>query len=244
MEVIDFLKSEEFLRIKKLMGISDEEPVSSDDPELEINAEGVFHRGERKILYIRDQAQYGDKPHEYKFHLAGCTTLAQMQKKNQYNKYVVSLRTDGKFTVNRIIDNRAVETEEELHVCKHCLQRLNWQSYKYVDTDLKNFIYENFSIEEFFRITGDNSGFYYDVPEENEITARLNVYPPDWEKISRRMKAKYNYTCQECGKRILRAGGLHVHHKNGMKWDCRESNLVVLCIDCHQAKHNHKIRRT
>ena len=217
MEVINFLESEEFLRIKKLMGISDDDKInftleiSADDPNLKISGDGTWkYNGRRVILYIRDQAQYGEKKSNYKFHIANCPTLALMRKKNQYDKYVVSTETTGIFKVNRIINNRPVESEEKLHVCKHCLKKLNWQNYKFVD---------------------------------DEITARLNVYPSNWDEISRRMKEKYHYTCQECGKMIFKPGGLHVHHKNALKWDCRESNLVVLCTDCHQAKHNHKIKK-
>ena len=250
MEVIDFLKSEEFLRIKKLMGISDEDTrsftleISADDPNLKISGDGIFYGKNRKILYIRDQAQYGEKKSNYKFHIAGCQTLSLMRNSNRDGKYVVSEETTGIFKVNRIINNDKVEVEEKLHVCKHCLRSLNWKGYNSADINLKNFIYENFSIEEFFKVmSDDNSGLFDYIPVDNEITARLNVYPSNWDEISRRMKAKYHYTCQECGKIIFKPGGLHVHHKNALKWDCRESNLVVLCTDCHQAKHNHKIKK-
>ena len=251
MDVINFLESEEFLRIKKIMGISDDDKInftleiSADDLNLKISSDGTWeYNGRRVILYIRDQAQYDEKKSNYKFHIANCPTLALMRKKNQYDKYVVSTETTGIFKVNRIINNRPVESEEKLHVCKHCLKKLNWQNYKFVDDETKNFIYENFSIEEFFKVmSDDNSGLFDDIPVDNEITARLNVYPSNWDEISRRMKEKYHYTCQECGKIIFKPGGLHVHHKNALKWDCRESNLVVLCTDCHQAKHNHKIKK-
>jgi len=240
MEKIDFLNCDEFKLIKKLMGISDEDKtgftmdISADNPNLEISSDGIFYKGRRVILYIRDQAQYGDKTSEYKFHLIDCATLKAMRKQNRYDKYVVSTSTTGKFKVNRIINNRSVESEEKLHVCKHCLRRLNQQGY--------NFIYENFSIEEFFRVmNGDNSGNFSYLPNGNDITDPLNVYPKNWSEISRSLKKKYNYTCQECGKQ---SPLLHVHHKNGRKNDCRESNLEVLCIDCHQAKHNHNIMRT
>ena len=252
LDAIDFLQSEEFLRIKKLMGISDEDKkiftleISADDPDLKITGEGFFYRGRRVILYIRDQAQYGDKKTEYKFHITGCQTLDKMRKTNQYGKYVLSTKTDGIFIVNRIINNQGVESEEELHVCKHCLQKLNWKNYKYTDNDTKKYIYENFSIEEFFKIMdGDNSTDFDDIPADNEFSARLNVYPKNWNEISRRMKEKFKYTCQQCHKNFSRYERktqlLEVHHKNGLKWDCRNENLEVLCQSCHQSKHNHKI---
>ena len=243
MEKIDFLNCDEFKLIKKLMGISDNDKteftmdIRADDPNLEISSEGIFYNGRRVILYIRDQVQYGDKINEYKFHLVDCATLKAMRNQNRYGKYVVSTSTSGKFKVNRIINNRPVESEERLHVCKHCLRRLNQQGY--------NFTYENFSIEEFFRIMNENNSDNFQIlPDENDLTAPTNIYPKNWDEISRRLKEKYNYICQECHRNFSDCKSLlHVHHKNGRKNDCRESNLEVLCYDCHQAKHNHKIIR-
>lgn len=243
MEKIDFLNCDEFKLIKKLMGISDKDKtdftivISADDKNLKRTPTGFFYKGRRVILYIRDQAQYGDKISEYKFHLIECATLKAMRNQNRYGKYVVSTSTTGIFKVNRIINNRSVESEEELHVCKNCLRRLNQQGY--------NFTYEDFSIEEFFRVmNGDNSGNFSYLPNGNDLTDPLNVYPENWNEISRRLKEKYNYTCQECHRNFSNCKSqLQVHHKNERKNDCRESNLEVLCIDCHQAKHNHKITR-
>ena len=67
MDAINFLESEKFLRIKRLMGISDKSntnftlEIPADDPNLKFTEDGFFYKDRRVILYIRDQVQYGDK---------------------------------------------------------------------------------------------------------------------------------------------------------------------------------------
>ena len=203
--------------------------------------DGIFHNGQRIILYIRDQAQYfKDRKTEYKFHVAGCTTLKAMIKKGHYAKYVLKREINNIFKVNLIIDNKPVEKEMELHICKNCLHKLNWKGYK--NASAKNKIYENFSIEEFFHSVGnDNQKNFEIIPNYTDATAPPNVYPPNWGIISTVIRTEAGYICEGCGRIFTDGHGLQVHHRNGIKNDCSRSNLEVLCAACHQKKHSHKI---
>lgn len=69
----------------------------------------------------------------------------------------------------------------------------------------------------------------------------------DYQKIIRpRILERDNFTCQECGKKVVNQRHLHVHHikQDGQKdgyfnnnADNSDSNLITLCILCHSAKH-------
>jgi len=58
----------------------------------------------------------------------------------------------------------------------------------------------------------------------------------DWKKLIKRIYARDNYTCQECGKK---GGLLNAHHI--IPWaisknDC-DDNLITLCVSCHAKIH-------
>ena len=221
--------------------------ISVDDEHFEATDEGLFYRGRRVLLYIRDQSiQYASKYNSgYKYHLTWCKTLEDMKQRGRLNKYVVSTNTDGYFQINFVSDGEIVDkSTEELHVCKNCLNALNWKGYSETYGRGKSQIYESFDLDEFFRYYHeDNASNFEIIPNQTDLTAPPNVYPPDWAVISRRYKSLKDMRCELCGRRFNSTRELHVHHRDGVKSNVNPSNLVVLCTQCHQKQHmDHVIR--
>ena len=166
-----------------------------------------------------------------------------MSTQGKSEKYVVSIRTDGIFKLNYTNGKKILKTvKKKLDICRHCLQKINWKNYKFVSEREKKIIFKNFSIEEYFQtVNDDNSKNFSTLPDYDEETAPPNIYPENWKIISKMLRTEAGYICSDCGKKILEPGKLHVHHRNSIKQDCFRSNLQVLCADCHQKRHNHKI---
>jgi len=204
-----------------------------DFKDIGINKEDeTFEFAGRKVLvYIRDRKQaIYDKYGSPKFHIANCDTLKKAITDGNFNKYVVSTKTDGTFKI-RILPN-GNERLEKLNVCKNCLDWLNYKKYAELNNkQQKNNICNEFSIADFFeqyKITDISQ------PKHSDDTAPTNDYPKNWDAISHQKKWVKRFTCERCGINLETTPKfLHVHHVNRKKYDNRPENLTVLCVDCH-----------
>lgn len=127
------------------------------DKNFSIKNNELFYKNTKVLLYIRDQAMYG-QPEDalknyksaYKFHLSWCQTLQTMFNSGKYEKYVVSTRQDDVLLVRAIgSNNKVYESEQKLHVCRYCLSTLNYKGYRYATKAQKDKIYNEFSLKEF-----------------------------------------------------------------------------------------------
>ena len=203
------------------------------------------YNGNTVILYIRDQNYnpfYGDSKSQYKFHIAMCQQLQTFKKQEKYDKYVVTNKRNNKFLIKYIYQNKVhKDVEEELHICKHCLDILKWKGYhKKMPNNQKDITVGEFSIEEFFEEYG-----YSLIAEKPKYTAENappNEYNDDWPEVSRRQREQVLWKCEECGNSFYKVSYrrfLDTHHKNTLKYDDRPENLKVLCIKCHLEEPNH-----
>ena len=64
---------------------------------------------------------------------------------------------------------------------------------------------------------------------------------PRWQKKRLEVLQQYGFSCQECG---AEEQELHVHHKRyyaGREpWEYKDTEMMVLCNDCHQQLHDAK----
>jgi len=167
----------------------------------------------------------------YKYHIYKCKTISEMFNLGRKHRYKVNSRDDGTFFFTftdfrgRVI--KRVENQK-LNVCKNCLR-------KYLNRYPTDIDVKNFNLKEFHR---KNMGFFdFDTSElEKGESATPNVYSKNWNIISKKIKEKRGYICENCGFRPSNSYEkkfIHTHHINGNKQNNFEDNLRVLCIKCH-----------
>jgi hypothetical protein len=263
MNIPDFKNFEPFNNLRALMNASLIEGFTLSDPsalsmadfevmrttgkdvnlsELKVLNDGTLsYKNTRVLLHIRDIAIYGDREDRNtlpKFHISDCSTLKNMRENNRFNRYVISIRVDGKFTINFIKNNKEITEIKPLNVCMNCLELLSYKNF--TNNSEKRKIRDNFSIKEFFTLYPRT--LIKAKPSHTSATAPINKYPKEIEKISYEYRESRNFICESCkinlNKKELRKF-LHTNHKNGSKYDCKSSNLEALCIYCHANKPFH-----
>ena len=219
--------------------------ISGDDVEFDTDGT-ITYLGRRVAVYIRDQ--YGSRDSEpdrlNKVHVADCSTLQHMRRQGRYERYVVTTRTDGLFSVNFLgafgSAIRAEGVECRLYVCINCLRRLNYKNYNQCGPSEHREIRECFSLGEFYSVCNSRISI---LPSETDWSAPVNEYTDDWPAVRRRVRERANWRCSTCnvylGDENMRRF-LHVHHLNGLRCDNRIVNLRCLCIVCHVEEPQHQ----
>lgn len=264
MNLPDFGKFKPFVDLRRSMGASEAvwvaqawDAVDGDDlvrqlrttgievediSEITTASDGTFeYKGEKVLVYIRDQISYSGRERVYKFHISHCRTISDAFASNRESRYVVSSRDDGRFVVNRFSGERLVEEHvlRELSVCKNCLKNLEYQGYSDHHGAKSLAVYRRFDLEAFFEEYGGSR--IVRKPLHSDTSAPLNVYTPDFSSTSKTIRQQHGYKCDACGLGLTQHPQfLHVHHRNADKSDNRITNLTVLCIGCHAEEPMHR----
>jgi predicted transcriptional regulator len=80
--------------------------------------------------------------------------------------------------------------------------------------------------------------FYAKKEKNNRWLGGLSYidYPRKWFiKIRESIRKRDNYKCQLCNKK-----GKHVHHIDYNKNNCKENNLITLCLSCHLTTNSNR----
>jgi hypothetical protein len=196
------------------------------------------------IVYIRDVAEYGARISMPKYHLAMCDTLNKMIEEGRYKKrYVVATRDDGRFSIQRIRGDISVKTDEPLNVCQQCLDELKYKSFSLRMAQIaRAAAVREFSLKGFFEEFGKSC--VWAMPKFDAVHAPANIYSPQFYRISKAIKQKRGYRCEQIDCRIdlsepKNQRFLHAHHIDADKSDSHSSNLKLLCIRCHALEFQH-----
>lgn len=208
----------------------------------------LAYKDRRVLLYIRDVSVFGGRQTRQdrnpRYHVSNCSTLQEMRASNRIERYVVAARDDGQFQVNFIRERSSVESSIiALRICQNCLSQLGWQGFGYhLARPAREQIVGAFTPRMFFEAYPRD--LVFDADLEDEDTAPLNGYTEDFPEIANSIKRSLDYRCEQCHLDLssyqLRRH-LHVHHKNGQKFNNARSNLIALCLRCHanQPGHGH-----
>ncbi len=84
--------------------------------------------------------------------------------------------------------------------------------------------------------------------DQSGYDSSTNRYPPDWDARRSAVQKRDDWTCQDCGVKSGPHAGddgvvLDVHHQTPLSegGSNRFSNLITLCVDCHNNRHEHDI---
>ncbi len=196
--------------------------------------------GEQIVIYIKDTRQNKYTLLHYpeeakKFHIAECSTIGQMRRSGRFERYVATIRQDGKFLVEAT--DAKEEFEAPLHVCMNCLRRLDWKGCENLDWNIIRRLRKDFSLQDFF---AEYITFFPSKPRYTDRTAPPGGYTRNWSRLSDAIKRKRGWRCDECSVNLSHHRHLlHGHHKNGVTSNNRQENIAVLCLLCHSEQPYH-----
>ena len=196
---------------------------------------GVFDfMGQQVIVYMPNQAEkineVLDEPKSGScFHLAECKVIEEKRMKTSLADHFIINRVDGVFPVYGIdpVTKKKVKGSSALHVCRYCLEILNYKGYFYLPFSKKKAITEPFDFEAFFENYTSHFKPVLWAKEKSESA------PND--DLVRKIKEELDYGCEECGVNLKESSSLlQLYHINGLLSDNRRANIKLLCEDCNK----------
>lgn len=119
--------------------------------EISISADNLLEYKHNKILvYQKHQLERGIKWTQ-KFHFYNCATIKKLKEEKKYEwKYVANRWAKFYVDIESFWKWITKNVKTDLEVCKNCLKESNYYNYENVDYNMRNNIFKNFSIKEYF----------------------------------------------------------------------------------------------
>ena len=248
--ISNFIDDDSFFRVEGKLVL-----VYIRDQYLNRNPYKDNHRSIINDGYDKDITEEYVKEHQsYRYHLIQCQTIRRHIRDQRVKRYVLRSPTykgekgDDTFKIN-IIEKSSKDIlltmNDTLKVCKNCLSEGNINSYKKLDIPTKEKIWDTFNYKDFF----ENMQIQHlaNLNFDDYRISRVNLYPKNFDKISRSYRVSKNWICEECKIDLsneIYQSFLHTHHINASKADNSIFNFKALCIECHSNKPKHTFMKS
>jgi len=217
--------------------------LEGDLNDIKILEDGTLaYKGQLRVLvHIKDVNMFNESYGLPKYHLSYCQTLQDQQSRNKYHeRYVFTHNENGVFNLRLIRGRDNIEDKTApLDVCKFCLENLAWNNYKIYGGSKteKESIFKGFNLKDFFiKYPKDILSV---LPKHHEKVAPINQYPQNWKQIREKVLRTRGLKCERCNCTSNFSSDFDVHHKNSVQYDVSDSNLIILCVPCHEKEHGH-----
>lgn len=186
---------------------------------IEFTDEGIFvtSEGVRRQVFMYKREYHLELYGKPRAHIRRCEVIDRFSNGNSVPLY---RRANTEEVEVQDMDNNYRNTKvSNLPICSKCIA-------------IAQEAFPGMTAVDFIELLKDSEDY---IPD-GEIEVDIFGYTKDWEFISRGIREKHNYTCENCGLQITDPYDqhyIHVHHTNGKKIDNRESNLQCLCLRCH-----------
>lgn len=172
------------------------------------------------------------------YHLLRCNALTQLEREKKIEGYRIAQRLDGHYYYRLLVEPKKAGMPYEairmipdprLNICPNCFFKVT--SLLEGVRDLKR---ESFTSSYFFNVDFFRSWVRYGESSKS-ANSLANMYPKDWDEISRIRREQVHYHCESCGKEVTGSKSkreLHVHPTDHHKKKISFVRLQCLCQEC------------
>ena len=169
------------------------------------------------------------------YHIYQCSSVVKNLKDNPKKSLKTNNRDNGLF--NMVFTHHGKEVfhnkNQNLPICRECLAHFN-------TLNKTNYNVANFRLKKHYQNQDTIFNFNTTNLERGE-QLNFNTNTILWDKISKKIKLKKEYTCEYCNfmpENDYDKKFIHAHHRRWNRVDYAD-NLKVLCIKCHAQERHH-----